>query len=161
MNLLDLVNRLALECAVSGAPYTTVVGATGEQARLVTWIQQGYQDLQNELPTWMFLRSSTFLTGGAGSGVSFATIAGQAVYPLGTGAGTVGVTAANFASWVPYSFRDQTTTSGVQDQIFLDWVSYDVWRDAYSYGAQQTVETRPVAIAVGPNNSICVGPWPT
>ena len=79
MDLLDLVNRLALECAVSGAPYSTVVGATGEQARLVTWIQQGYQDLQNELPTWMFLRSSTFLTGGAGSGVSFATVAGQAV----------------------------------------------------------------------------------
>lgn len=160
MDLLALVNRLALECAVSGAPYATVAGATGEQQRLVTWIQQGYQDFQNELPLWMFLRSSTFLTGGAGSGVSFQTVSGQAVYPLGTGPGTVGVTAANFGSWIPYSFRDQTTTVGVQDQIFLDWVSYDVWRDAYSYGAQQVVTTRPVAIAVGPNNSLCVGPWP-
>lgn len=154
---LALCNRLILEAAISGGPMTSVVSQTGEFQRVTTWIQQGYEDLQNERVNWGYLRSSQLL----GAGVSFVTVSGQAVYPLGTGAGTVGVLAANFGSWVPRSFRDQTTTNGVMDQIPLAWISYDAWRDGYSMGAMQTVTTRPVAIAVGPNNSICVGPWPT
>lgn len=147
---------MMLECAVSGT-MTTVVGQTGEFGRCVTWTAQGWQDLQNERQNWDFMRSSQLL----GGGVSFATVSGQAEYQLGTGPGTVGVAADSFASWVKRSFRDQTTTVGVSDQIFLDWISYDNWRNSYAYGAQQTVTTRPVAIAVGPNNSICVGPYPT
>lgn len=156
MNFLQLCQRTILECAVSGS-MTTVVSQTGEFQRIVTWVAQGWQDLQNERQNWDWMRSSQLL----GGGVSFATIAGQAEYPLGTGAGTVGVAADDFASWVKRSFRDQTTTSGVQDQIFLGWISYDAWRNSYAFGAEQTVTTRPVAIAVGPNNSICVGPYPT
>lgn len=136
---------------------TDVENQTGEFQRVTTWVNQAWLELQLDRPNWDWLRSSQLL----GNGVSFATVAGQAEYPLGTGAGTVGVAAADFASWVPRSFRDQTTTNGVYDQIPLSWISYDAWRDGYSMGAQQTVQTRPVAIAVGPNNSICVGPWPT
>lgn len=147
---------MILECAISGT-MTTTVDQTGEFLRVTTWINQAWVDIQTERQTWDFMRSSQ-LNGG---GVSFATVAGQAVYPLGTGAGTVGVAAADFDSWVPRSFRDQTTASGVQDQFPLAWISYDAWRDGYSMGAQQTVTTRPVAIAVGPKNEICVGPWPT
>lgn len=156
MTYLQLCQRMILECAISGT-MTTVVAQTGEFQRVATWIAQGWQDLQNERQNWDWLRSSQLL----GGGVSFETIAGQAEYQLGTGPGTVGVEADAFASWIKRSFRDQTTTSGVQDQIFLDWISYDNWRNSYAYGAEQTVETRPVAIAVGPNNSICVGPYPT
>lgn len=136
---------------------TSVVSQTGEFQRVTTWINQAWIELQLERPNWDFMRSSQLL----GGGVSFATVAGQPEYQLGTGVGTVGVAAADFASWVPRSFRDQTTTTGVQDQIPLAWISYDAWRDGYSMGAMQTITTRPVAIAVGPNNSICVGPWPT
>lgn len=157
MTFLEICNRLILEAAISGGPMTSVENQTGEFLRVVTWCNQGYQDYQNERFNWEFLRSSQLL----GEGVSFATVAGQAEYPLGTGAGTVGVAASDFASWVKRSFRDQTTSSGVQDQIPLAWISYDAWRNSYAMGAQQSVTTRPVAIAVGPNNSICVGPYPT
>lgn len=136
---------------------TTTVNQSGEFLRVTTWINQAWVDIQTERQTWSFMRSSQ-LNGG---GVSFATIAGQAIYPLGTGAGTVGVATTSFDSWIPRTFRDQTTTVGVNDQIPLAWISYDAWRDGYSMGAQQSVTTRPVAIAVGPNNEICVGPWPT
>ena len=156
MTYLELCQRLILESAISGS-MTTTVSQTGEFQRVTTWINQAWVDIQTERQTWDFMRSSQ-LNGG---GVSFATVAGQAIYPLGTGAGTVGVAAASFDNWVPRSFRDQTTTVGVSDQIPLSWISYDDWRDGYSMGAQQTVTTRPVAIAVGPNNEICVGPWPT
>lgn len=156
MTFLQLCQRLILECAISGS-MTTTVNQTGEFLRVTTWINQAWIDLQDERTTWDFMRSSQ-LNGG---GVSFATVAGQAVYPLGTGAGTVGVAATSFDRWVPRSFRDQTTAVGVGDQIPLAWIGYDAWRDGYSMGAQQSVTTRPVAIAVGPNNEICVGPWPT
>lgn len=156
MTFLQLCQRMILECAISGTMSTTV-NQTGEFLRVTTWINQAWVDIQTERPTWEFMRSSQ-LNGG---GVSFATVSGRAIYPLGTGAGTVGVAAADFDSWVVRSFRDQTTASGVQDQIPLAWLSYDVWRDAYAMGALQTVTTRPVAIAVAPDNSICVGPYPT
>lgn len=155
-SFLALTQRLQLEAAVSGT-ISTLAGATGETLRLKTWIQQGFEDYQNERFNWEYLRSSQLL----GQGVSFVTVSGQAEYPLGTGPGTVGVAASDFASWVKASFRDQTTTSGVQDQFPLAWISYDAWRDSYAMGSLQTVQTRPVAIAVGPNNSICVGPYPT
>jgi hypothetical protein len=154
---LQLCNRLRLEAAVSGSDMTDVEDQTGENQRMATWVAQGWQDLQNERPNWDFMKSSQLL----GQGVSFATVSGQAEYELGTGPGTVGVTADDFGSWVPRSFRDQTTASGVQDQIPLAWLSYAAWRDAYAMGAQQSVTTRPAAIAVGPNNSILVGPYPT
>lgn len=156
MNYLALCQRMILECAISGSMSTTV-NQTGEFLRVTTWVNQSYSELQTELFNWDFLRSSQL----EGGGVSFQTIAGQPIYELGTGPGTVGVTAANFGSWVKRSFRDQTTTSGVSDQYMLEWISYDAWRDAYSFGAQQTVQTRPIAIAVSPENGICVGPWPT
>lgn len=135
----------------------SVVNQTGEFQRVTVWTNRAYRELQTARFNWDFLRSSQL----EGGGVSFQTIAGQAVYPLGTGAGTVGVAANGFGSWVKQSFRDQTTTSGVSDQYMLEIISYDAWRDAYSFGAQQTVETRPIAIAVSPENAICVGPWPT
>lgn len=147
---------MILECAISGT-MTTTVGQTGEFLRVTTWINQAWLDIQDERQTWEFMRSSQ-LNGG---GVSFATVSGQAIYPLGTGAGTVGVAATSFDSWLPWTFRDQTTTSGVQDQFPLAVLSYDNWRDAYAMGAMQTVTTRPVAIAVAPDNAICVGPFPT
>lgn len=156
MTYLELCRRMMLECAIAGT-MTTVVGQTGEYLLVTTYINQGWQDLQNERQNWDWMRSSQLL----GGGVSFETVSGQAEYPLGTGPGTVGVAADDFASWVKRSFRDQTTTTGVSDQIFLDWISYDAWRNSYAFGAEQTVTTRPVAIAVGPNNSICVGPYPT
>lgn len=147
---------MILECAISGT-MTTTVDQTGEFLRVTTWVNQAWVDIQTERQTWTFMRSSQ-LNGG---GVSFATVSGQAIYPLGTGLGTVGVAGSAFDSWLGRTFRDQTTTSGVQDQIPLSLISYDAWRDGYSMGAMQTVTTRPVAIAVGPENEICVGPWPT
>ena len=136
---------------------TTTVNQTGEFLRVTTWINQSFSELQTEWFNWDLMRSSQL----EGGGVSFQTIAGQPIYELGTGPGTVGVAASAFSSWVKRSFRDQTTTSGVSDQYMLEWISYDAWRDAYSFGAQQTVQTRPIAIAVSPENGICVGPWPT
>ncbi len=162
MDFLGIVNRIGLECAVSGAPFTTVEDQTGEAQRLVEWANTAWLELQLERNNWEWLRSSYLLRSVTrpNLGFSFTTVTSQAVYPLGTVAGTVGIAEDDFASWVPTSFRNFTTTNGVQDEILLDWVDYDTWRDSYAYGAQQLVQTRNVAIAIAPDNSICLGPYP-
>ena len=162
MTFLEIVNRIGMECAVSSFPLATVDSQTGEPQRIIEWANTAWLELQLEHNNWQWLRSSYLLRSVSqpALGFSFTTVTGQAVYPLGSGAGTVGVTEANFASWVPTSFRNFVTANGVASEIFLDWVSYDAWRDGYAYAAQQLVETRNVAIAIAPDNSICLGPYP-
>jgi hypothetical protein len=155
MNLLSLVQRLALECGVSGTIASTV-GLEGSQARLVTWVNQAWTEIQTKHDDWDFLRSSNIL----GLGASFTTVAGQSSYPLGTGAGTCGVPASGFGKWDTETFRDYTTTVGYRNETHLDWIPYDVWRNSYMFGAMRSVQTRPVAFSVGPDKSICLGPPP-
>ena len=155
MNRLQLCNSLMVECAIPG-PMQTTLNQTGELARVVGWIDQAWNDVQTEHDDWNWMRSSVLLGGGA----SFATVAGQAFYPLGTGAGTSGIQLANFAKWAKGTFRNNTTATGFLDEIFMDQIPYDAWRDGYMYGAQRTVQTRPMAVAIGPGEEVCVGPPP-
>ncbi|HEY1441989.1 MAG TPA: hypothetical protein VGF65_14460 [Mycobacterium sp.] len=113
-------------------------------------------DIMMDRDDWDFMRSSNLL----GAGISFQTVGGQASYPLGTGPGTVGVDVEAFGKWDRESFRNFTTASGFQNEMFLDEIPYDTWRNSYMLGAMRTVQTRPVAIAVGPDQSLCLGPPP-
>lgn len=157
MTFLELVQRLMLECKVSGS-ISTVVNQTGENLAYVTWINQAWLDIQNWRRDWLWMRSTSFQSGG----MSFTTVAGQAVYPLGLGAGTVGVASASFGDWLRETFRCYTTASGIQtDEMLIGWLDYDDWRNAYMLGPMRAVQTRPVIMAISPNKSICVGPPPT
>lgn len=153
MNLLQLAQSLQTECGVSGT-LTTTVGQIGSLGRLVTWINQAFLEVQTVHDDWFFMRSSALL----GAGCSFPTTLGGYRYPLGTGANTCGVPVANFGKWAKKSFRNYTTGNNFLDEIFMDDIDFDVWRDGYMYGAMREQNTRPVAIAFGPDESICVGP---
>lgn len=155
MTFLQLVQRLVAECA-SAQSISSIVSQTGEALRFVNWASQAWTEIQAMHDDWEFLRSSSLL----GSGVSFATVSGTSSYPLGSGAGTVGVTAANFGKWIPDSFRNYATTVGTSSEVFMDPIDFDVWRDAYMYGAMRNVRTRPMAVAIGPDKSLCLGPVP-
>lgn len=153
MNYLQLVQRLASECGVTGT-ISSVVGQQGESLRLVNWIQQAWIEIQTAHDDWQFMRSSRLL----GGGVNFTTVSGQLFYALGTDPGQIGLAAANFGHWDMDSFRCMTTSVGIANETFMDHIQYDAWRNAYMYGAMQQVVTRPVAIAEGPENQLCVGP---
>ena len=155
MNRLQLCQRLQLECGVSGTLSTTI-SQTGSLGRLVTWIDEAWDLVQTESDDWNWMLSSNLL----GAGMSFTTVAGRASYPLGTGAGTCGIDPSVFAKWKRTTFRNYTTSVGVSNEIYLDEIPYDVWRDGYMYGAMRSVQTRPVAVAIGPDESICLGPPP-
>jgi hypothetical protein len=51
---LVLANDLARECGVSGnaSSITAVTSQTGEAARLVDWIRQAHNDIQNRHENW-------------------------------------------------------------------------------------------------------------
>lgn len=153
MNFLQLAQRTASECGVSGT-LSTVVGQVGSLQRIVNWTSQAWIEIQTAHDDWQFMRSSVLL----GAGASFPTISGQLFYTLGVGAGKIGVAVDDFGQWDMDSFRCQTTSVGIADETFMDKVEYDAWRNAYMYGANQQVITRPVAIAKGPEDQLCIGP---
>jgi hypothetical protein len=161
VNFLSLCQRACTECGVaSGSAIATalptVVGASGSVGRVVNWVGDAWNDLQMDHDDWDWMRSSNLL----GAGVSFATVAEQASYPLGTGAGTVGITVDAFGKWDRETFRCFPTASGFQGEEWLDEIPFDNWRDEYMFGAQREVQTRPVVIAVGPDQSLNLGPPP-
>ena len=155
MNYLQLCQRAVSECGVSGT-LTTTAGQVGSLGRIVSWVGDAWGDVQVAHDDWEWMRSSNLL----GAGISFATVAGQASYPLGTGAGTVGVTADNFGKWDRDTFRCYPASVGVAGEMFLDDIRFDVWRDAYMLGAMRSVQTRPSVAAVGPDQSLNLGPPP-
>jgi hypothetical protein len=161
VNFLQLAQRACVECGVASnsaiqTALPTVVGATGSLGRVVGWINDALSDICMSHDDWNWMRSSNLL----GAGVNVQTIGGQSSYPLGIGPGTVGVAVDSFGKWDRETFRCQTTAIGFRDEMFLDEISFDEWRDGYQLGAMRSVQTRPVVAAVGPDQSICLGPPP-
>lgn len=154
MTRLELVQRLAQEAGID--PPSATTSQTGEDLRLVNWIDQAWSEVQSKRQDWRWMRSSNIL----GQGVSFTTINAQPVYELGVGAGDVGVAADNFTAWVRGSFRNYTTSVGTANEIFMEPIHYDEWRDTYQFSGSRAVRTRPIAIAIGPGNELCLGPTP-
>lgn len=150
MNYLQLTQRLWLEAGASGTSPgpSTVVGATGEDARLVTWTNAAWTDIQNAHTDWDFMRASA----------SFTTVAGTSTYALGSGAGTVGVTAATFGAWARNTGRCYTTATGTTDEQELEYIPYDAWRNGYLIGSLRSVNVRPEVVAISPAKGLCLPP---
>ncbi len=159
---LDLCQRAAVECGVSStAAITTALpdtdGATGSLGRIVNWVNDAWTDIQMAHDDWGWMRSSNLL----GAGISFTTVAGQASYPLGSGPGTVGIFDIDtFGKWDRDTFRNYPTAAGFVAETFLTDIAFDVWRDNYMLGAMRSVQTRPDVIAIGPDQSLNLGPPP-
>jgi hypothetical protein len=141
---------------------STTVSQQGEQLRFVNWVQNAWIEIQNACEDWGFMRMSYLLGLPAGFGTTFPTTFGMATYPLGTDPGTTCMVDPNmFGKWDRFSFRDYTTTNLLKsDEIYLDYITFDEWRDAYMLGSLRQVRTRPVAVAIAPDNSICLAPIP-
>ena len=156
---LDIAQRACVECGVASnqaiaSALPTIAGASGSTGRVIGWINDGWTDIQMDHEDWDWMRSSNIL----GQGVSFQTINGQASYPLGTGPGTVGVDPELFGKWDRETIWSYTTANGFNDEINLGEVTFDQWRSVYMSNANRNVRSRPQAFAVGPDQSLCLGP---
>jgi hypothetical protein len=92
MNFLQLVQRTARECGVTGVGPTTVINQTGQAGRLVNWVNESWNDIQCAHQDWQWLRQTA----------SFPSAAGQAIYS------TVqcGIQAGTFGMWARDTFRN-------------------------------------------------------
>ena len=187
MNFLQLAQRAAVECGVSGTLQSTLQ-APASLARVVNWVGDAWNDVQTVHDDGDWMRASSIIGTG---GISVTPIYGRCSIKLGTAppgpAGVaLGVDIDSFGKWVEDTFRCYSAvaaggttgaTLGVgklgqmvlgtqstgaagsfNDETFLDCIDYDNWRNSYMLGAMRDVRTRPYVIAVGPDESLNVGP---
>lgn len=137
MNLLQLAQRLRLEVGASGTD-TTVVNATGEWQRLVTWCNAAWEEIQRRHTTWNWMRQS----------ITFNTIASQGEYAYASAPLSI----TSFASWDVTRFRVYQTSVG--NENFMTFIPYDRFIDTYRIGTTRTTPGYPSIISVSPTNSL-------
>lgn len=148
MNRLQLAQRVALECGITGAPgseLATTVGQTGDYGRVVSWVDQAYADIQTARPDWIFLRKTQEFTT-AQNVNSYAPA--DVVYDE------------DFGTWRHNSFRIRQTSAGLGSQTFLTEYGYDEFRDFYLFGGRLLSYARPIAITIAPDYSLVLGLTP-
>lgn len=147
MNYLALVNRSRRECGVSGNDLSSVAGTTGEAKRFTDWVAQAWVEIQEEHNEFDWMRKS----------FSFATTAEQQAYLPDTD-----ILLSDFGSWATNeSFRCYETALGTPNEMFLTLMTYSDFRDTYQFSSFRTTYTRPISIAVRPNDkALLLGPAP-
>lgn len=144
MNKLELVQRLSLESSASGT-VTTTVGQQGESLRLVTWIDQAWQDIQRMDNQWKWMRK----TAGPTNLVQDRAIYAPADAPFSL---------TDFGDWLPDSFRIYQGT--VDNEQILTQYPYERFRDTYIYGTTRNTNGYPIAITIVPDKSLRVALQP-
>lgn len=144
MNYLALVNSTVQKCGVSGGPLTDVTGLTGEMARIAAWVNEAWTNIQLAKPNWNWMRN-TF---------SFVTTTAQSTYtPAQCGI-------SDYGWWKQDSMRAYVTSVGFGNEMFLDEIEYDAWRDTYLFGTRRLTYARPNSVAIGPDQTLNLGPLP-
>lgn len=150
LTYLQLCQKTARECGLSGSGPLTVLNQTGQLGRVVNWVAEALIDVESAHPDWQWMRL----------GMSFTTVAGQAEYPAEGGAGTCGIAAGTFGRWQRKRFRNYPTASGNIAEVDMEMIDYDDWRDCYSFGATRYVQSRPMVVAKTPSEGLALGPYP-
>lgn len=148
MNLLQLVNRLRVECGVSGPPLATVAGVLpgSENARMVAWVQQAWEDIQTSKEDWLFLREN----------FQFNTVSQQQIYtPV-----QAGLTVATFGNWKRDSFRCSSVGQSYRDEQLMNYMEWTTFRNLYIYANMRNTYARPVVVTIDPHKNLGFGAIP-
>lgn len=150
MTFLQLAQKLRRKCRVTGSGPSALTGQSEEYLRLIEWTNEAYMDILRAHTDWRFMRASATCN----------TVQGQATYSP-----SVDFALTDFGYWaLDYesgdTFRNYVTATGTNSEIFMDVMDYDTWRDTYQYGAFRQTYTRPIVVALAPDNSLACGPVP-
>ncbi len=142
--LIQLATKLRDECGVTGTE-TTVAGASGEWNRLVMWIIDAWDDIQEmHEDEWLWMRKN----------FSFDTTVNVGEYTP-TAAGIT-----DFAAWRLNTMRCYLKSAGIGDEQWLSVMEYDDFRNLYLFNMTRTTYTRPVQVAQTPELNLTLGPSP-
>lgn len=144
MTLLQLVQKLAEK--VGATQPSTILGLTGEAARLLGYIVTADLGIQSEHQEWKFLRLTA----------QWNTIDGQATYTTAE----CGIAANTFGKWILESFRVWHTLTGQRSEQYLIHWEHEDWRDLFQMGANRTAKSQPSIFTNLPNDGIGLGNVP-
>lgn len=133
---------------------STVVNPTGKMRKLISAVNDVYQDLWIERD-WDWKRRE-FTSPTLSIGVNRYTGGGWAISRFGTFAHDIPAPHAGDIPYFPFTIYD--TAVGVSDEGLLEEVSYERWRVLYARGSQ--INQRPRNYAISPLGEFCVGPAP-
>lgn len=141
---LQLVQALRQEVGAAGSGPTTVVGQTGEYARMVSWVSQADQEIQQVHDQWRF-KVGTF---------SLDTVVGVSSYAASQCTPPV----PDLRTWRPRTIKIYLLSAGVTDEIELNYIDYEAWYVMYGTGPQSN--TRPIHYTIGNEMELLIGPRP-
>lgn len=147
MNYLQLLNRTRVECGVSGAgtPLVSAQNLTGESARIASWVNSAWVDVQTAKEDWQWMREP----------FQFNTITQQQIYTA-TEAG-VGST---FGNWKRDSFRCSSVGQSYRDEQLMNYMEWTTFRNLYQYANMRTTYARPVVVTITPDKDLGFGSIP-
>jgi hypothetical protein len=147
MNFLQLVNRARVECGTSNAsvPLSTVQGLTGESARIASWINSAWVDVQTAKEDWQWMREPVQLN----------LITQQQIYtPADAGVGST------FGNWKRDSFRCSSVGQNYADEQLMNYMDWTTFRNLYQYGNMRQTFARPVVVTITPDKALGFGSIP-
>jgi hypothetical protein len=147
VNFLQLVNRARVECGVSGAsvPLPSVVGLTGESARIASWVNTAWEDIQTAKEDWQWMREA----------FQFNTVTQQQIYtPTEVGVGST------FGNWKRDSFRASSVGQQYKDEQLINYMEWTTFRNLYIYANMRFTYARPVVVTVDPDKNLGFGSVP-
>ena len=148
----DVVRECGIEDGTdSSARPTTVTGQSGELNRIVNYVRDFYQELQDE-QDWRWMRKKFTLQTVSGTG--------EYAYTACTDVDTAAAIT-RFKSWRLNDRRNPPkiylTSSGVGAEVFLSFTRWYNFEYLYKTGSLQTQTSLPLTITVNPANKIELG----
>jgi hypothetical protein len=141
---LQLAQRLRQEVSGSGTGPSTTVGQTGELKRLIDWIVEADEEVQQEHDEWKFMVGS-FTLDTVASDNSY--LAADCITPI-----------TDLRNWRIKTFKSYLLSSGTGSECKLSWMDYQEWYDRYNTGAQSN--SQPTRFTIGNDMSIKLAATP-
>ena len=141
---LQLAQRLRQEVGAAGTGPSSVVAQTGEYKRIVDYLADADQELQQEHDNWKFMVNTFAIN----------TIVGVAAYP----ATACLLPVYDLRSWRDRTIKAYLLSAGLGDESELRFIDYDAWYVMYGTGPQ--TNSRPIHYTIGNENELLIGPLP-
>lgn len=148
MNYLQLAQAVKRESGLSGGGPTSVVTATGDDARIFQWVNWAWRDIQLMHETWLWRRGSAL------GEATLATMPHDLASP--------GFNLTDFGQWKPenteYRASAWRTAHGQQSEMPIRFMRWDDFRASFIQGVHQA---GPVQFwSVDPSGVLSLGPTP-
>lgn len=141
---LDLCVEVREEVMASGNGPVSVLNQTGEYRRIVKYVADADEEIQQEHDEWKFMVNLFTLT----------TVVGVASYAPSQ----CDVPVNDLRQWRQRTFKCYLESVGPGDEQPLTYIDYQIWYDRYHTGTQSN--QRPVHFTIGNGMEILLGPVP-